>query len=53
MYKDVITHPLSHTHRNSFQTLKKKNGILPFVITWIDPEGIMLGEISQRNTNAI
>ena len=28
----------------------KKNEILPFVTTWIDPEGIMLSEISQTNT---
>ena len=25
----------------------KKNEILPFVTGWIDPEGIMLSEISQ------
>ena len=25
----------------------KKNEILPFVTTWMDVEGIMLGEISQ------
>ena len=25
----------------------KKNEILPFVTTWMDPEGIMLSEISQ------
>ena len=29
----------------------KKNKILPFAITWIDLEGIMLNEISQRKTN--
>ena len=28
----------------------KKNEILPFA-TWMDPEGIMLSEISQTKTN--
>ena len=27
--------------------------ILPFVTTWMDLEGIMFSEISQRNTNAV
>ena len=30
---------------------RKKNGILTFASTWMDLEGIMLSEISQRNTN--
>ena len=25
----------------------KKNGILPFITTWMDFEGIMLSEVSQ------
>ena len=29
----------------------KKNEILPFATTWMDLEGIMLSEISQRKTN--
>ena len=29
----------------------KENEILPFIITWMDLEGIMLREISQRKTN--
>ena len=29
----------------------KKNEILPFVTTWMELEGIMLSEISQRKTN--
>ena len=32
-------------------TRKKK--ILPFATTWMDPEGIMLSEISQRKTNTV
>ena len=31
----------------------KKNEILPFLTTWMDLEGIMLSEISQRNTNTV
>ena len=29
----------------------KKNEILPFATTWMEPEGIMLSEISQSKTN--
>ena len=28
----------------------KKNETLPFGTTWIDPESIMLSEVSQRKT---
>ena len=31
----------------------KKNKILPFAATWMDLEGIMLSEISQRKTNTV
>ena len=29
----------------------KKNEMLPFATTWMELEGIMLSEISQRKTN--
>ena len=29
----------------------KKNAILPFATMWMELEGIMLSEMSQRNTN--
>ena len=31
----------------------KKNEILPFATMWMELEGIMLSEISQRKTNII
>ena len=31
----------------------KKNEILPFVTTWMDLEGIMLSEISQRKISTV
>ena len=31
----------------------KKNEILPFATMWMELEGIMLSEISQRNTKII
>ena len=33
--------------------LANKNEILAFAITWMEHEGIMLSEISQRKTNTI
>ena len=31
-----------------YYSAMKKNEILSFATTWMDPEGIMLSEISQR-----
>ena len=31
----------------------KNNEILPFAATWMDLEGIVLSEISQRKTNTV
>ena len=35
-----------------YYSVTKNNEILPFM-AWIDLNGIMLGEISQRETNTI
>ena len=36
-----------------YYSVIKKNEILPFVTTWMDLEGIMLSEISQRKTSTV
>ena len=45
----IHTHTHTHacTHTMEYYLTIKKNEILPFVITWMDPEGIRLSEISQ------
>ena len=49
--EDVV---YTHTHTvEYYSTIKKKNKILPFVTTWVDLEGTVLSEISQRKTNII
>ena len=51
MDKDAFTHTHTHTQWNITQSSKMKS--LPFVKTWMDLQGIMLSEVSQRNTNNI
>ena len=36
----------THTHTQEYYSAIKMNKILPFAAMWIDPENIMLGEIS-------
>ena len=42
-----------YIHTMEYYSAIKKNEILPFAATWLDLEGIMLGEISQRKTNTV
>ena len=41
----IYTH--IHIHTMEYYSAIKKNESLPFATTWMDVEGIMLGEISQ------
>ena len=41
-----------YIHKMEYYTSLKKNEILPFA-TWMDLEGIMLSEISQRKMNTV
>ena len=41
-----------HTMDN-YSAIKNKNEVLPFVTTWMDSEGIVLSEISQRKKNTV
>ena len=42
-----------HTHRMEYYSGIKKYEILLFAATWMDLEGIMLNEISQRKKNTV
>ena len=42
-----------HTHTHTILLSHKKNDILPFAMTWMDLESIMLIEISQIETNTV
>ena len=45
--EDVInTHTHTHTHTQEYYAAIK-NEILPFEMTWMELEGIMLSEVSQ------
>ena len=43
----------THIYTMEYYSAIKKNETLPFATTWMDWEGIMLSEISQRKTNTV
>ena len=43
----------THTHTHTGILVNKKNEIMSFAATWIDPEVIILSEVSQIKTNMI
>ena len=47
MDKEDVIHTHTHTHTQEYYSVKK-NEILLFAAIWMDLEGIMLSEISQR-----
>ena len=46
----IYTHPHTHIYTMEYFLAIKKNEILPFAKSWMDLEGIMLSEISQKKT---
>ena len=42
-----------HTYTMEYYSTIKNNEKLPFVMVWMELEGIMLSKISQRKTNTI
>ena len=47
------THTHTHTHTMDYYLAIKKNEILPFAITSVDLRSIMLGEISQTESQML
>ena len=45
MDKEDVIH--THVHTMEYHSVIKINELLPFMTTWIDPEGIMQSETSQ------
>ena len=42
------THTHTHTHTLEYYSVIKKNEIMPFTATWMDPEIIILSKVSQK-----
>ena len=40
-----------YTYAMEYYSAIKKNEIMPFAATWMDPESLMLSEVSQTKTN--
>ena len=43
----------THIQTHTLEISHKKNEILQFETTWMDLEGVILSEISQRETHAL
>ena len=50
---DELIKKMWYTYTMEYYLAVKKNGILPIATTWMELEGIMLSEISQRKTKII
>ena len=50
----IHTHTHTQTNTHTQMLLSHiKDKIMPFAVTWMDPEGIMLNEVSQTETNTV
>ena len=50
----MCTYTATHTHTHNWILLShKKEWNLPFATAWMDLEGIMLSEMSQRKINTV
>ena len=50
---DELVKKMWYIYTMEYYLAIKKNEILPFATTWMELEGIMLSEISQRKTKII
>lgn len=42
---------MRYVHAKEYYSATRKKEFLPFAITWVDFEGTILNEITQRKTN--
>ena len=42
-----------HIHNGTLFSRKKKNKIIPFATTWMEPETLILSEVRKGKTNTI
>ena len=50
---EECTKKMWHIYTKEYYSAIRKNEILPFVMTWMELEGIKLSKINQRKTNTI
>ena len=53
IYLSIYLSIHAYTHKMEYYSAIRKNEKLPFATTWMDLEGIMLSEVSQRKTNVV
>ena len=53
IYVHVYTYMYMYIYIMEYYLAIKENEILPFATMWMELEGIMINEISQRKTNII
>ena len=52
-WKQLECPSIFNIYKMEYYSAKRRNEILPFEAIWMDPDNIVLSEISQRKTNTV